>query len=123
MKQFFNRLLTKIKLMDTTTRVILVIFILLSFVTAFLAYNFARNFTSGMTILNLPGAPAVSQSQPDSNGTIPIPQTKLEQSTAEPWDGVSRVTILILGVDFRDWQKNETPRSDTMILLTLDPVI
>ena len=27
-----------------------------------------------------------------------------------------------MGVDYRDWQKKDIPRSDTMILLTLDPV-
>lgn len=122
MKQLFERFLTKIKMMDRTTRLILIAFLLLSFITAFLAFNFVRNFTSSMTILNLPGAPVVDQSQAGTNGATPIPQTKLEQSTAEPWNGVSRVTILIMGVDFRDWQKNDIPRSDTMILLTLDPV-
>ena len=40
-----------------------------------------------------------------------------------PWDGVGRVTILMLGLDYRDWEaKNEYSRSDTMILLTLDPL-
>lgn len=108
--------------MDRVTRVILILFILLSFVTAFLAYNFVRNFTSSMTILNLPGAPVVDQSMAGSNGTAPLPQADLGKSTAEPWNGVSRVTLLIMGVDYRDWEKKEIPRSDTMILLTLDPV-
>lgn len=122
MKQFLERFLTKMKMMDTGTRIILITFILLSLITAFLAYNFVRNFTSSMTILNLPGAPVVDQSQRGTNGGSSVPQMKLEQSTAEPWNGVSRVTILIIGVDYRDWQKNDIPRSDTMILLTLDPV-
>jgi polyisoprenyl-teichoic acid--peptidoglycan teichoic acid transferase len=122
MKQLFERFLTKIKMMDNGTRVILIAFILLSFITAFLAFNFVRNFTSSMTILNLPGAPVADLSQAGSNGGTPATQMKLEQSTAEPWNGVSRVTILIMGVDFRDWQKKDIPRSDTMILLTLDPV-
>lgn len=40
-----------------------------------------------------------------------------------PWDGVGRVTILLLGLDYRDWEaRNEYSRSDTMILLTLDPL-
>jgi LCP family protein required for cell wall assembly len=46
-----------------------------------------------------------------------------------PWDGASRVTILIIGLDYRDWlAAQETPeiqgppRSDTMILLTIDPI-
>jgi LCP family protein required for cell wall assembly len=39
-----------------------------------------------------------------------------------PWDGAGRVTILLLGLDYRDWEaQSEASRSDTMILLTLDP--
>jgi LCP family protein required for cell wall assembly len=40
-----------------------------------------------------------------------------------PWDGASRVTILIVGLDFGDWSadRNGPSRSDTMILLTIDP--
>jgi LCP family protein required for cell wall assembly len=39
-----------------------------------------------------------------------------------PWDGKSQVTILLLGVDYRDWEAgNGPPLSDTIILATLDP--
>jgi len=40
-----------------------------------------------------------------------------------PWDGASRVTVLLLGLDQRDWEAGEKySRSDTMMLLTLDPL-
>ncbi len=40
-----------------------------------------------------------------------------------PWDGSTRVTALIMGIDYRDWAaQEEAARSDTMILLTLDPL-
>lgn len=40
-----------------------------------------------------------------------------------PWDGAGRVTILLLGLDYRDWESgSDASRSDTMILLTLDPL-
>lgn len=39
-----------------------------------------------------------------------------------PWDGAGRVTVLMLGLDYRDWDAGiDYSRSDTMILLTLDP--
>ena len=39
-----------------------------------------------------------------------------------PWNGTDRVTILIMGIDHRDWSQGEDiPRTDTMILLTIDP--
>lgn len=105
--------------MDSLTRVVFLVFIILSIITSILAFNFMRGFTSGMTILNLPGAPIIN---PDQSGTT-SPQIVIEEAvTAEPWNGTSRVTILLMGLDYRDWQAGETPRSDTMILLTLDPV-
>ncbi len=39
-----------------------------------------------------------------------------------PWDGANRVTVLLMGLDYRDWEAGtDYSRSDTMILLTLDP--
>lgn len=58
----------------------------------------------------------------------PIPPVPGGDPQAPPvqlaeWDGAGRVTVLLLGLDFRDWEKQEeeASRSDTMILLTLDP--
>ena len=62
-----------------------------------------------------PGTPAAG-SPP---ATISAPQIQLPP----PWDGASRVTIMVVGLDYRDWLANQgAPRSDTMILLTIDPV-
>jgi LCP family protein required for cell wall assembly len=122
MKQLFQRFFTKIKIMDRVTKTILIVFLILAMVTSILTFNFVRNFTSSMTMFNLPGAPVIDQSQTNSLGDTALPQTQLNQPTAQPWNGVSRVTFLLLGLDYRDWEKKEIPRSDTMILLTIDPV-
>ena len=51
--------------------------------------------------------------------TVEAPTTNLPQ----PWDGASRVNILFLGLDERDWVAGlGAPRSDTMILFTIDPL-
>jgi LCP family protein required for cell wall assembly len=43
--------------------------------------------------------------------------------TPPPWDGATRVTMLVMGLDYRDWSASESAsRSDTMILLSVDPV-
>ena len=44
--------------------------------------------------------------------------------TAPPWDGNSRISILVMGLDYRDWQDNpDAPsRTDSMMLFTIDPV-
>ncbi len=42
---------------------------------------------------------------------------------AEPWDGASRVNVLIIGLDYNEWRGNTgPPLSDTMIVLTIDPL-
>lgn len=40
-----------------------------------------------------------------------------------PWDGENRLNILFMGLDYRDWASGEgPPRTDTMMLITIDPV-
>lgn len=42
---------------------------------------------------------------------------------APQWNGTDRVTILVLGLDYRDWVVGEgAPRTDTMMLVSVDPV-
>jgi LCP family protein required for cell wall assembly len=64
------------------------------------------------------GTPQPGNSNLSENPNIPASPPQLT-----PWNGVGRVTVLLLGLDYRDWQANEKySRSDTMILLTLDPL-
>lgn len=44
------------------------------------------------------------------------------QDLAEPWTGQDRLNILLLGLDQRDDEVGQPSRSDTMIILTVDPV-
>src|SRR5687767_5179775 len=54
---------------------------------------------------------------------LPDPITIPASDLPPAWDGASRITILIIGLDFRDYIANQgAPRSDTMILLTIDPL-
>lgn len=43
-----------------------------------------------------------------------------EGPAPKAWDGANRVTILVMGLDFRDWEDQGPSRTDTMILLTMD---
>ena len=38
------------------------------------------------------------------------------------WNGKERVNILLLGIDQREGEKESTFRTDTMIVLTIDPI-
>jgi LCP family protein required for cell wall assembly len=82
-------------------------------------YGFVAKFVKQMTMINLPGAPVISS---ETDATQEPTIEALGQSTVEPWDGVSRINVLFLGLDYRDWEAGETPRSDTMILFSIDPV-
>jgi LCP family protein required for cell wall assembly len=72
-------------------------------------------------------APAFGASQVNALGT-PLPGSgaapqPLNVPGLAQWDGASQVNILLLGLDYRDWEAGSGPsRSDTMILLTLDPL-
>lgn len=67
--------------------------------------------------LNAEGTPL-----PPLPGEAPGSNPSLALANLKPWDGAERVTILVLGLDYRDWEaQSEASRSDTMILLTLDP--
>lgn len=50
--------------------------------------------------------------------------TPTETKIPEPpkWEGTERVNILLMGVDARGLEKGEVPRSDTMLVASLDPV-
>jgi LCP family protein required for cell wall assembly len=67
--------------------------------------------------LNDQGTPIASEA------TLPPPVDIPASDLPPAWDGASRITVLIIGLDYRDWLANEgPPRSDTMILLTIDPL-
>jgi LCP family protein required for cell wall assembly len=122
MKKFFSNLMTKIRSADKTVRVITIIFLILAIAVGYYLFGFVAQFVKEMTILNLPGAPVIDQSQSSETDTIQQPTAELlGQSTVESWDGISRINVLFLGLDYRDWEAGETPRSDTMILFSIDP--
>jgi len=104
-------------------------------------FIFLHGFVACWQLTSLPGLPpascgiAATAPNPNAGGeataepgvgpTSSAPQVQMPP----PWDGASRVTILIIGLDYRDWlAAQETPeiqgppRSDTMILLTIDPI-
>jgi len=106
-------------------------------IIAVILFIFLSGFVTCWRLTALPGIPPAScTSVTGGTGTTTNPEgTPIAGATATgiisapaielppPWDGASRVTILIIGLDYRDWETGQSaPRSDTMILLTIDPV-
>lgn len=107
---------------------LLIAFVVVAIISAVLAYNVVLNLVKGWKMTDLPGAPqagtaaAIKTPVMPKGATAVAPLQASNGPTPQPWDGKSRVTILVMGLDYRDWETGETPRSDTMILLTIDPI-
>lgn len=73
--------------------------------------------------LNEEGTPVV-QTEETVTAELPPPPVEIPSANLpEAWDGASRVNILFMGLDERDWVEGlGAPRSDTMILFTVDPL-
>ena len=115
-------------------------FIAVGILLAVGSFFFVRNLVTCWTITPLDGAP------PANCGTVTAglngPNITTTESTAVPsveelpppitipdsnlppaWDGASRINILLIGLDYRDWVAGQgAPRSDTMIVFTIDPL-
>ncbi len=105
------------------------------------AYLVSRSMTlqwsgsSGQIDPNILGGEANSSQAPSAGlmnpeGTLlpPLPgqgpgaKADIPPARLTPWDRSGRVTVLLLGLDYRDWEdQTDASRSDTMILLTMDP--
>jgi LCP family protein required for cell wall assembly len=121
---------SRIWLKAIRTTVLLAIAILLAFFT----YNTVSNLVATWEITSLPGL-AINKPTPtpaSNDETVVVEGNDapvIEEApkpvglTPDPWDGASRVTLLVLGLDYNDWRAGEgPPRTDTMMLLTLDPL-
>ena len=102
-------------------------------------FVFARGLIACWLVTELPGIPlptcaggadstpgfAVNdQGTPVVTDGLPPPPVEIPEAALPPaWDGASRINILFIGLDYRDWILNEgPPRSDTMILFSIDPI-
>jgi len=109
--------------------VLLVAFIIAALITAYLTFIAVRDFVTSWELTSLPGVTIREEqptSTPDAAGVIRDVETPLQPvggPTPQPWDGASRVTVLVMGLDYRDWAAGEgAPRTDSMILLTVNPL-
>ena len=108
-----------------------VAFLLAAAVTAYLTFVVVRDAVASWITTPLEGIP-VSQGEPlptaasNPEGTPLPPNVPLQEMgpAPQPWDGATRVTLLVMGYDYGDWSdERKCPcRTDTMVLLTLDPL-
>ena len=88
---------------------VIVVFLALSSAASIAVYGGVRNVVRDLPF-NLPAPRAAGAGTPNAASPIILPE----------WTGVERLNILLLGIDER--QQEQGPwRTDTMILLTIDP--
>ncbi|MCC7119631.1 MAG: LCP family protein [Anaerolineales bacterium] len=103
---------------------------------AVFAFVFVRGLTDCWNLTELPGGPQLATCK--NAGTAPgytpkpgetaiaAPPTPMPEAPAlvlpPAWDGASRINILFIGIDARDVGQDGPPRSDTLMLLTIDPI-
>jgi len=120
---------TKTTKSNTLRNIVIACFVIAAILIAYLTFSGVQNFVKTWEITSLPGQPVLKSqvtSTPNEEGIIEDSNTPLQISsgpTPPPWDGAQRVTLLLMGLDYRDWISGEgPPRTDTMILFTIDPI-
>ena len=103
---------------------LIALFVIATALTAYLVFTGVRDFVAGWQITGSSG-PAIS-GEANAAGT-PVaagqPGTTNGGGVPQKWSGTDRVTILLLGIDRRAGDVDTTAfRSDTLMILSLDPV-
>ncbi len=103
-------------------------FVVAALLTAYLTYVAVRDLVASWEMTSLPGV-TIQDATPTPGGESEVvrdpslPMQPAGAPTPPPWDGANRVSLLVMGLDYRDWAAGEgPPRTDTMILFTIDPI-
>ncbi len=136
----FRRLATGFKRLDRLTQFLLVAFLIAGIATALVSFIYLQrlvecspsNVFPGLRLPicggggGLSGGPDLGNGQGNGGGGGNNPGSSddvFSYTAPDPWDGSSRVNVLIMGLDARDWEAGAgAPRTDTMMVLTFDPV-
>ncbi len=113
--------------------IILGIFAAIGLILGGIVFSQVNKYAKAMTVIDLPGVPVLDSSGKvttvmpdetgDENSLAGIDLAELTSVKGDPWDGSSRVTCLAMGLDLRDWEAGEEfSRTDSMMLLTYDPI-
>jgi LCP family protein required for cell wall assembly len=108
---------------------LIAVFLIAGVVTVWLTFSAVEDLVSSW---NLSSPPSLSLENPqDAAAALALPEdlgaegeTPLQSAggpPSVPWDGNSRINVLIMGLDSRESDSDDIPRTDTMILFSLDP--
>jgi LCP family protein required for cell wall assembly len=116
---------------DWLFRGLLIAFFIAAGITAVLVFSLVKDTVTAASLLSGGSSPDIATTTPDPNANpndptiTPNPNVQAQPAAdvqLAEWDGSSRVNILIMGLDYHDWRAGEgPPRTDTMIVFTIDP--
>jgi LCP family protein required for cell wall assembly len=102
-------------------------FLIAGAATVWLTYSAVKDLVStwnlssppGMVLENPQEAGAPISEELANQGEVPLQSSGGPPPV--PWDGNSRINVLMMGMDSREADRDDIPRTDTMILFSLDP--
>jgi len=108
---------------DRLTIGLLAAFGVVGIITAVVAFSIVRNLVGSWTLTaGIPGIGNSGKVATPSGTEAVVALQPVGAPTPKPWDGKSRVTILVMGLDYEDTEERRVPRTDSMMLVTLDPI-
>ncbi len=107
--------------LSTGGRILIGVFVVLAGVVGYLVFQTVRQITATWSATSIGGLALAPEEGGNTNPFFTFDSSS--GPTPEPWDGATRVTILVMGLDYRDWEAGTgPPRTDTMMLFTIDPL-
>lgn len=100
-------------------------FAVMAVFSAALVFRTVRGISAAWTGVGLPDIfTSQGNAEPVTSEQPGAPQPTPDLSGDSPsWNGVDRINILMMGLDYRDWLTGEGPsRTDSMMLVTIDPI-
>ena len=98
-------------------------FVLAGLFSAYLLFVNVRSLAAAWSGTGLPSFQISRTTDSDNNADEITATPVVLDELPDAWDGNERVTILLMGLDYRDWERGEGPsRTDSMMLVTLDPL-
>ncbi len=99
------------------------LFLLATAFSAYLVYTTVRDVVAAWDA-STEGGPVVINPDPTAGTNTAFATATAGQAAISflPWNGTDRVTVLVMGIDQRSGDTDTAYRTDSMMLLTLDPV-
>jgi LCP family protein required for cell wall assembly len=108
---------------------LIIAFVIAGAVTVYLTFSAVKELVSSWNLSNPPSISLENPQEPAAAAALPEDlgaqgETPLQPAGGPapvPWDGNSRINVLVMGLDYREAESDDIPRTDTMILFSLDP--